>query len=234
VRQLTVYNSQSIVHSLGTRIRRGLFLVVLLYVVSPFVLAGVTPELQVPSLEEVRAAYRPSDVALSDRFGEVIHELRVDMLGRRLPWTPLSEVSPALQAAVITSEDRRFYRHGGVDGMALTSAAFNWLRGKPLRGASTISMQVTTLLSPDARSAKGQKALGQKWRQMRLAWALERHWSKSEILEAYVNLVTFRGEVQGVAAAARVLFGKAPHGITAAEAAVLAVLLRAPTPDRRR
>jgi penicillin-binding protein 1C len=196
--------------------------------VSPFVLAGVTPELQVPPFEEVRAAYRPSDVPLVDRFGEVIHEVRVDTLGRRLPWTPLSEVSPALPAAVIASEDRRFYRHSGVDGMALISAALDRLRGKPLRGASTISMQVTTLLSPEIRSAKGQKALTQKWRQMRLAWALERHWSKSQILEAYVNLVTFRGEVQGVAAAARVLFGKAPHGITAVEAAVLAVLLRAP------
>jgi len=163
-----------------------------------------------------------------DRFGEVIHELRVDTLGRRLPWTPLSEVSPALRATVLTSEDRRFYRHSGVDPLALISAALDRLRGRPLRGASTISMQVTTLLSPAARSAKGRKALAQKWRQMRLAWALERHWSKSQILEAYMNLVTFRGEIQGVAAAARVLFGKAPHGITAAEAAVLAVLLRAP------
>jgi penicillin-binding protein 1C len=224
----TALSSQFTVHSLGTRIQRGFFLTAFLCIVSAFVLAGVTTEPQVPSFQEVQAAYHPSDVPLSDRFGEVIHELRVDMLGRRLPWTPLSEVSPALQAAVITSEDRRFSRHGGVDGMALTSAALNWLRGKPLRGASTISMQVTTLLSSDVRSAKGQKALGQKWRQMRLAWALERHWSKSEILEAYVNLVTFRGEVQGVAAAAHVLFGKAPHGITAAEATVLAVLLRAP------
>jgi penicillin-binding protein 1C len=210
------------------KVWQGVSLLVLLCGVAFVSLVYTLPELQVPSSQEVRTAYRPSDIPLLDRFGEVIHELRIDLIGRRLPWTALSEVSPALQAAVITSEDRRFYRHSGVDGMALASAALDWLRGRPLRGASTISMQVATLLSPEVRSSRGQKALAQKWRQMRLAWALERHWSKAEILEAYLNLVTFRGEIQGVAAAARVLFGKAPHGITATEAVVLAVLLRAP------
>jgi penicillin-binding protein 1C len=63
---------------------------------------------------------------------------------------------------------------------------------------------------------------------MQLAWLIERDWSKTEILEAYLNLVSFRGELQGVAAAASVLFGKAPHGITEAEAVVLAVLVKAP------
>src|SRR5262249_18559808 len=228
VRHLQVRSRQSTVRSLEARGRRSTVLVVFFFAVSLLLLTYATPEPQLPSFAAVRAAYRPSDVPLLDRFGEVIHELRVDTLGRRLPWTPLSEVSPALRATVLTSEDRRFYRHSGVDPLALISAALDRLRGRPLRGASTISLPVTTLLAPAARSAKGRKALAQKWRQMRLAWALERHWSKSQILEAYMNLVTFRGEIQGVAAAARVLFGKAPHGITAAEAAVLAVLLRAP------
>jgi len=210
----------------GVRLWAPLF--VLLSTVPLLPLVFVTPEPQVPSLQEVRAGYQPSDVPLLDRFGEVVHELRVDERGRRLPWTPLEEVSPALQAAVITSEDRRFYRHGGVDGRALTAAAFRWLLGDPLRGASTISMQLVTFLAPTVRSSAKQKTLAQKWQQMQLAWTLERRWSKSEILEAYLNLVTFRGEVQGVAAAARVLFGKVPHGITTPEAAVLAVLLRAP------
>jgi penicillin-binding protein 1C len=63
---------------------------------------------------------------------------------------------------------------------------------------------------------------------MRLAWAIERRLTKDEILEAYVNLVSFRGEITGVAAAAEMLLGKAPHGITAAEGAVLAALVRSP------
>jgi penicillin-binding protein 1C len=89
-------------------------------------------------------------------------------------------------------------------------------------------MQLATLLHAKRRDGDAPRTLGQKWWQMRLAWAIEKNWSKSEILEAYLNLVWFRGELQGVASASSVLFGKAPHGITEAEAAVLAALLRAP------
>ena len=225
MRQPRVPTPNSQLPSLEVRIRWSIVLAAFFFTTLFFLLIYTTPEPQIPSFQEVRTAYRPSDIPLLDRLGEVIHELRIDLMGRRMPWTALAEVSPALQAAVIASEDRRFYQHRGVDGMALASAVLDWLKGKPRRGASTIPMQVATLLSPEVRSLGRQKALAQKWRQMRLAWALERHWSKAEILEAYVNLVTFRGEIQGVAAAARVLFGKAPHGITATEAVVLAVLL---------
>jgi penicillin-binding protein 1C len=146
-----------------------------------------------------------------------------------LAWTPLSDISAALQAAVIASEDRRFYQHHGVDGRAVIAAATQLLRGGPRRGASTISMQlVTQLESQRQQHRSGWRALARKWHQMQLAWALEQRWSKGEILEAYLNLVTFRGELQGVAAATHVLFGKAPHGVTEPEALVLAVLLRAP------
>ncbi|MGH8055678.1 MAG: penicillin-binding protein 1C [Candidatus Entotheonellia bacterium] len=187
-----------------------------------------TPGPAVPSFQEVRATSHLSDVPLLDRHGEVLHERRVAMTGRRLAWTPLAEISPALQAAVIASEDRRFFRHGGVDGRALLAVALRRIGGTPLRGASTISMQMATLLYPDLRQQGASRTLRQKWKQMRLAWAIERRWSKDEILEAYLNLVTYRGELQGIAAAAHVLFGKAPHGILEAEGAVLAALLRAP------
>ena len=68
----------------------------------------------------------------------------------------------------------------------------------------------------------------QKFRQILAALAIERRWSKQQILEAYLNLVTYRGEMQGIGAASRVMFGKAPHGIDSAEAVVLAALIRAP------
>ena len=183
----------------------------------------------IPSLADVRAAYRPSDARLLDRHGEVIHELRVDATQRRLTWVPLSAVSAALQAAVIASEDRRFCLHGGVDWKALLAAAWQDIAHGDRRGASTISMQLASLLDPGLGRAGGRLTPLQKWRQMRAAWAIERRWSKAEILEAYLNLVTFRGELQGVGAAASVLYAKAPHGITVPEALVLAVLLRAPS-----
>ena len=191
-------------------------------------LADTLPE-ATSTLADVRAAYRPSDARLLDRHGEVIHEVRVDATRRRLAWVPLSAVSPALQAAVIASEDRRFYFHGGVDWRALLAAAWQDLVHGERRGASTISMQLATLLGPARGQYGGRLTPEQKWRQMRAAWALERSWSKPQILEAYLNLVTFRGELKGVGAAASVLYGKAPHGITEPEALVLAVLLRAPS-----
>jgi penicillin-binding protein 1C len=187
---------------------------------------------QFPTFADVRAAYQPSDVALLDRHGVVIHEVRVDSRRRRLAWTSLNDVSPALQAAVIASEDRRFYAHHGVDVPAVVGAALQLLRGGPRRGASTLSMQLATQIDPQRRPRRnGWRALVEKWRQMQRAWALERNWSKAQILEAYLNLVTFRGELQGVAAATQVLFDKVPHGVTEAEALVLAVLLRAPNAD---
>ncbi len=187
-----------------------------------------TPSPTVPAFQAVRATHRPSDRQLLDRRGEVLHELRIDEKARRLAWTSLADVSPALRDAVIASEDRRFFRHGGVDPKAVAAALLHWWSGGPRRGASTITMQVATFLDPSLRRSGGPRTLAQKWRQMRLAWAIEGRWSKAEILEAYLNRVTFRGELQGIAAASGILFGKAPHGITEAEAAVLAALIRAP------
>jgi penicillin-binding protein 1C len=187
-----------------------------------------TPPPAVPAFQAVRASHRPSDVQLLDRHGALLHELRIDETARRLAWTGLADISPALQDAVIASEDRRFFRHGGVDAGAVAAALRHSLSGGPRRGASTITMQVVTLLDPRLRRGGGPRTLSQKWRQMRLAWALEGRWSKAEILEAYLNRVTFRGELQGVAAASSLLFGKAPHGITDAEATVLASLIRGP------
>ena len=188
-------------------------------------------EVPLPSYGEVRAAYRPSDVSLLDRHGEILHEARIDRHGRRLGWTPLSATSPALQAAIIASEDRRFHRHGGVDAVALLASVARRFVGHPLRGASTISMQLVTLIHPQLRAGGKSRTIAQKWQQIRLAWGLERCWSKAEILEAYMNLVSYRGELQGIAAATSGLFGKAPHGIHEAEAAVLAVLIRAPNAE---
>jgi penicillin-binding protein 1C len=181
--------------------------------------------------DEVRDTYCPSDVRLLDRHGAVLHELRIDHTRRRLAWTPLAAVSPALTAAVLDCEDRRFFSHGGVDWRAVAAAVWQRLRAGPPRGASTLSMQVAALLDPDLRRG-GARTLAEKWRQMRAAWALERAWTKEQILEAYLNLVTFRGELQGIGAAAQVLFGKAPHGLTTAESVVLAALIRSPNADR--
>ena len=190
-------------------------------------LAAVAPVLP-PAFSGVREAWRASDAVLLDRHGEVLHERRVDPTRRRRAWTALDDMSPALVAAVLASEDRRFRDHDGVDARALAAALWQRLRGGAPRGGSTITMQLAGLLDPALRRRREPRGLAAKARQIRTARELEARWSKDQILEAYLNLVTFRGEVTGVAAAADTIFGKTPHGLTGAESAVLAALLRGP------
>ena len=191
------------------------------------VLALVATRPMPPSFDAVRAAFQPSDAALLDRHGDLLATRRIDPTRRRLPWVALTDISPQLRAAVVAAEDRRFAEHGGVDLRAVAAAVVQRLTGGSRRGASTITMQVAALLDPTLRPA-GARTVGQKWQQMRLAFALERTWTKDEILEAYLNLASFRGEREGIGAATAGLLGKAPDGVTEPEALVLAALLASP------
>src|SRR3984957_6393576 len=185
-----------------------------------------------PTFAEGRARGHPSEAQLLDRNGDSVHELRIDPHGRRFAWTSLDEISPALTQAIVTSEDHRFWSHHGVDAIAIVSSAARAVLGGRSRGASTITMQLASLLDPTLERSQSRKTILRKFRQILAALALERRWSKQEILEAYLNLVTYRGELQGIGAASRVMFGKAPHGIDSAEAVVLAALIRAPNARR--
>ena len=176
---------------------------------------------------QVKSSHLRSDALILDRRGEVIHELRIDKTGRRLDWTELKDISPSLVRAVLYSEDRHFYEHAGVDWKAVGAAAIGRLFGSKSRGASTISMQLAVMVKTGG-APKGRKTLRQKWAQMEAARDLENNWKKDEILEAYLNLVTFRGELQGIAAASRGLFDKEPSGLDDRESCVLAALIRSP------
>lgn len=157
----------------------------------------------------------------------MLHELRVNDRARRLEWVALTDISPALVRTVVHAEDRHFYEHGGVDWRALAAVAVRVAGGDTSRGASTISMQLAARLD-DAARANGRRGFIEKLSQVRLARAVESAWSKDEIMEAYLNLATFRGELQGVAAASRGLFDKHPSGLDMAESLTLAALLRSP------
>ncbi|MBF0568911.1 MAG: penicillin-binding protein 1C [Nitrospirae bacterium] len=178
-----------------------------------------------PSFQQVKDSYRPSEAVLLDRNMEVIHELRVDARGRRLAWQPLKDISPAVLQAIIHIEDKRFYTHHGVDVFAIVSSA---LKSAARRGASTITMQLASALNEGFRPKKGRRSFAQKISQIKAALALERRWSKDEILEAYLNLVTYRGELTGIGAASRGLFDREPSGLTQSQSLVLAALVGAP------
>ena len=181
-----------------------------------------------PTYDQVRQAHVSTEGVLLDRHGDVLQELRVDMKGRRLDWVPLSEVSPALLRTLIRAEDKRFYEHHGVDWLALGDAAMDTLFSSKPRGASTLSMQVAAMLETSLKPRKDHRTVGQKWDQIQAARSLEKKWTKQQIIEAYLNLSTFRGEVQGVAAASRALFGAQPSGLDEQQSLILAVLLRGP------
>ncbi|MFA5354644.1 MAG: penicillin-binding protein 1C, partial [Thermodesulfovibrionales bacterium] len=181
-----------------------------------------------PSFQEIKERYRQSEAVLLDRRGEVIQEMRVDARGRRLAWSSLHEISPALVRAVLVVEDRRFARHHGVDWLALPPAMMRSLSSDRRRGASTITMQLLPFVVEGMRPERGRRSWQEKLRQMRAALALEDGWTKEQILEAYLNLVSFRGELQGIAAASEGIFGKAPSGLTDAESLLLASLITSP------
>lgn len=181
-----------------------------------------------PKFEDVRAKFTPSDAFLLDRHGEVIDTVRIDMDVRRFEWQPLSAVSPALVSAVIRGEDARFYQHSGIDWRSVIGAMRDrYVRGER-RGASTITMQLASMLSGSPRSRDGFQAWSKKRNQIRLARALEASWTKQQILEAYLNLLHYRGELQGIASASYVLAGKVPSGLSLSESLVIAALLPQP------
>ena len=180
------------------------------------------------AFDQVRASYRSSDTLILDRNSELLHRLRTDATVRRGPWVALADISPALRTALVLSEDKRFYEHSGVDWQAVSSAAWANLWNNKTRGASTITMQLAALLDEDLKRGSRGRSVAQKLGQTVSATVLERSWRKDQILEAYLNLVPFKGELVGIDAMSQTLFGKAAHGLDAREAAVAAALVRAP------
>ena len=181
-----------------------------------------------PTYAEVRQDFRPSDTLVLSREGEVVQRLRTDATVRRGQWVALADISPALRAALVLSEDKRFYEHSGVDWRAASAAAWGNLWNQRTRGASTITMQLAGLLDGDWRQGPGGRSVVQKLGQTVAAQVLDRRWRKDQVLEAYLNLVPFRSELVGIDALSRTLFGKAAHGLDDREAAVAAALVRAP------
>ncbi len=190
--------------------------------------SGAARAADLPSFEQVKAQHHPSDLQVLDRHGQPIQTVRVDMQVRRMPWMSLQDVSPAMRLAIVLSEDQRFWQHSGVDWRAAASSAWGNLWNQRTRGASTVTMQLAGLLSEDEARAPGRRNWPQKLSQAWTATRLEAQWRKSDILEAYLNLVPFRGELVGLPALTQTLFHKHPNGLDAQEAAIAAALVRGP------
>ena len=138
-------------------------------------------------------------------------------------WVPLAEIDPRLQQAVLLYEDRWFYWHAGVDPAALLRAAAATYTGSSRRGASTISMQLARRLY----RIQSQSPAG-KLRQVAAALWLEACYSKRELLEAYLNLAPYGGNIEGVGAASLIYFKKRAAQLSLPEILSLAVIPQNP------
>jgi len=142
----------------------------------------------------------------------------------------LDEVSPWLVQATIAVEDERFFSHFGVDPIAVARAAGqNTAAGRTVSGASTLTMQVCRMIDDKPRT------LGAKAVEAVHALQLEQMRDKRQILETYLNMAPYGGNIRGAAAAARIYFARRPAELTLGEAAMLAGLPQAPSryrPDR--
>ncbi|MBH8557504.1 penicillin-binding protein 1C [Hymenobacter sp. BT442] len=137
--------------------------------------------------------------------------------------TKLSEITPALQQAIINKEDRYFRYHFGVNPIAIVQAAGrNIFRNGRTTGASTITMQVARLLEPKERT------FGNKLLEMLRAVQLEAHYSKPEILQLYLNLVPYGSNIEGVKSAALLYFQQPPDYLSLAQTVTLAIIPNQP------
>ncbi len=164
--------------------------------------------------------------AVYDRNGKLLRLTTARDQQYRL-YTPLLAISPALRDAVLLHEDQYFYRHPGVNPVALVRAAIHSLGSGRRIGASTITMQLARI-----KSGLNSRHIPGKILQILCALRLELHYSKDELLTAYLNLASYGGNIEGIGAASLIYFHAEPAKLTLPQALTLAVIPQSPA--RRR
>ncbi len=156
-----------------------------------------------------------------DISGEVITEFASE---EKRELISLDEIPDHMIYALITREDKDFYKHGGFSIKAIVRAVYGLASGKSLGGGSTITQQLAGTLYLD----RSERTISRKVKELWWALQLERRYSKDEILELYLNKMYFGGGTYGVEAASRFYFGHSASEITPAEAAILVIQLSNP------
>jgi penicillin-binding protein 1C len=168
--------------------------------------------------------------AVFDRNGVLLRAFTTPGGRWRLP-AQAAEVDPRFLAMLIAYEDRRFYEHHGVDFLSLGRAALQWAReGHIVSGGSTLTMQAARLTAP-----RTGKSLAGKLAQILRAIAIEQKISKASVLDLYLTLAPYGGNLEGIRAASLAYFGREPKRLSIAEAALLVAIPQAPElrrPDR--
>ncbi|SDP49831.1 penicillin-binding protein 1C [Afipia sp. GAS231] len=171
---------------------------------------------------------RKVSTSIVDRNGKLLRAYAMEDGRWRLPVDAKTAVDPGYLKLLLAYEDRRFYEHGGIDPLALGRAALQLAtRGHIVSGGSTITMQLARLMEP-----RRERSVYAKLRQMVRAVQIERQLSKDRILDLYLALAPFGGNLEGIRAASIAYFGKEPKRLSLAEAALLVALPQ--SPERRR
>lgn len=166
-------------------------------------------------------------VTVLDRKGNLLRAFTTPEGRWRLP-VDVKDVDPRYISMLLAYEDRRYYEHGGVDPLAVLRAGYQFIRhGRIVSGASTLTMQVARLLD-----GKHERTLAGKWRQAVRALQLESLLTKDEILNIYLRLAPFGGNLEGLRAASLAYFGKEPRRLSVGEAALLVALPQSPETRR--
>ena len=159
-----------------------------------------------------------------DRNGKLLRAYAMADGRWRLPVDAKANVDPTYLKLLFAYEDKRFYSHGGVDPLALTRAAIQFVtRGHIVSGGSTITMQLARLMEP-----RHERSVYAKLHQMVRAVEIERQLSKDQILNLYLALAPYGGNLEGIRSASIAYFGKEPKRLTLAESALLVALPQSP------
>jgi penicillin-binding protein 1C len=174
------------------------------------------------------AQARQVSTSVVDRNGKLLRAYAMADGRWRLPVNARTGVDSGYLDLLLAYEDRRFRSHRGVDALALGRAALQWItEGHIISGGSTITMQLARLMEP-----RQQRSIGAKLRQAVRAIELERRLSKDEILDLYLALAPFGGNLEGIRAASLGYFGKEPKRLSLAESALLVALPQSPETRR--
>jgi penicillin-binding protein 1C len=177
-----------------------------------------------PPLQQARQV----STTIVDRNGKLLRAYAMADGRWRLPVDTRTGVDPGYIKLLLACEDRRFYTHGGVDPLALGRAAFQLVsRGHIVSGGSTITMQLARLMEP-----RRERSVYAKLRQVVRALQIERVLNKDQILDLYLALAPFGGNLEGVRAASIAYFGKEPKRLSVAESALLVALPQSPETRR--
>ncbi|WP_244431355.1 penicillin-binding protein 1C, partial [Bradyrhizobium yuanmingense] len=171
---------------------------------------------------------RQVSTTIVDRNGKLLRAYAMTDGRWRLPVDARTNVDPTYLKLLFAYEDQRFYAHGGIDPLALGRAALQLgTRGHIVSGGSTITMQLARLMEP-----RRQRSLYAKLRQIVRAIEIERSMSKEQILDLYLALAPYGGNLEGIRAASIAYLGKEPKRLSLAEAALLVALPQSPETRR--